>query len=432
MIDIAFVPIPIEQQRWVEVEVDRPKSLFSRRSSATKRERQLQSQSQTFWHTFFGAEVPYLTDFLSIYHESDGPAQREAILQDALGEQLRFLRTVAQFSVEGFTLELRYLFWPAQQKVEIAFICKAVGHSEQEAHQKINRLWHHFAANYPDQVYGLAPINSANRLNDLLHYQAQTVTEFRRHEKLVSLDNRNSGYLVYPIQSTLDALNKLWQKLLQQPNPCLLSICLRPTRLTPVEENHLRAIITACRKLEGIGPSGYNISARDIANIYTHYWEQFQSPFLFRLSVASPRPIQPSLLSYLATSLAHPFQAGAHQSQVMHNEPGYFIEPKNQPEYSLAQTNLRHLELVQWGQKNLSPPFPRLPQLIGLTAAHSGFRIPIPPTQGLPGIESRSLVVIDKPNLNVVGDRNIIGDIHIHGPVEGTIVIGGDIVGFGE
>lgn len=433
MDNAALLSIPIQRQQWVEIEEQptpaRLTSLFRSRQPKKKKKRHL--QNQTRWHTFFGAEIPYLTNFLSLHKATDGLERRNIILQDAIAYQIEFLNRMVQMTGYNHTLELRHLFWPTRRHAEIALIGKVVGENQSQSKAAAAEFWQYLVTHYPQQIYGISPISNVETLTYFLQFQAEYITEFRRYEELAHLGRDDYGYVVYPLQGSPTSLNHFWQSLFTQTQPYLLSVCIRPTQLTQEEQSRLEGIASFCRGLKSDPIQGFNISAEDVAHIYTNYWHQFKNPFQFRLSVASPAPIHPAFLSELSASLAHSFPVN-NNKRLLPNKPGHFVTPRDDYEQTLAQINLGYLELADWGEKIADPPFSRLPQLIGPTAAGSSFRIPIPPSEGLPGIDSRPLVVMNDTEQTITGNRNITGNISFTGPIYGTVVIGGDIVGFRE
>lgn len=351
------------------------------------------------WHTFFGAEIPYLTDFLKGYDESKGPGFRDEILQDALAQQIAFIRNLHWESDFQWTVELRLQFNPDRRHVRLFFLCKAVGDDQETAERQAVHFWHHFNAVFPHHIFKIRPFrpDEAGQLRSILDFAADHVAEFRRYEHQEHLGMGETGYLVYPLQGSISSLTPLFRGLAMEQQPYWVSICLRPDELLPAEQQLLGVVASFCRELERKQEQGVtrtqefvSISAGDAADIFTHYLHQLRNPFRLRLSVASTGPLQPGILAGLCADFSHSLEV--EPGRLIPNKKGDFVTPQDQQQQQLAWANIRYLEFFDWMPRVATPTYrelDRLRFLVGAEAASSVFRIPFPPIGGLPGIDSQ-------------------------------------------
>lgn len=354
------------------------------------------------WHTFFAAEIPYLTAFLATYDEGRGPELRDALLRDALAHQASFLRAMHHAFHASCSLELRFCFEPSRRRTRLYLIGKAASDQRGSSEQQAFNLWLHLEASFPHALHPLRPLAGEEMVRELLSFPGDEetlhVAELRRHEADEHLEMGQTGYVVYPLAGAPDSMTRLFPLLSWQSQPYVVSIGVRPTEIRAVERNILGVIASACRELARRNEQAVtqsvemvSIQAGDVADLYTDSLRRLQNPFLFRLSVASPGSLSPSLLSCLGADVSQPFEA-ADPPRRMPNKKPDFVQPESPWQRRLAWLNLRYLEHTDWMPRQATPKYEelmRLRRLVDADGAVSAFRIPIPPVGGLPGIDSR-------------------------------------------
>ena len=357
-------------------------------------------QPVTLWHAFFAAEVPYLTHVLASYDEAAGPGLRDALMDDLLATQVAFLRALHPLGQDAGAIELRLGYSPRRRRVRIHLLGRASASERAVAADRGARLWRHLAACFPRQLYTLYPLSGdgGTGVRKILEAAEQMVelVEMRRHERHESLDSGLTGYVVFPLSGAPDSLQGLFHFLAGQSRCYEISICLQPTDLEPAERDLFATIASACRERERRAEEAVtttvervSVSAGDVADLYTAYLRELQSPFLMRVTVAGDGPIDAGLLGSILGDTSHPIEL---QDRTAPNRPGDFIAPADAAQEALARFNLRYLELFDWTPRQASPrhlELGRLRRLVDAESASSLFRLPVPPIGGLPGIDSR-------------------------------------------
>ncbi len=395
-------------------------------------------------HAFFGAEIPYLTHFLTAYDETDGPALRDSLVEDVLARQIAFIRSLHPGSDSPCTVELRFVFTPERRRVRLYLVGKATAPDELQARRRARWLWRHAAASFPHQLYPLRPIADGgdNELRTLLEFPGPggTIAELRRHERHEHLDAGQTGYVVSPLQGSPDGLHRLFHNLVSQEQSVVVAAALKPTELQEEERHLLGVIASTCREQARRTEQALttsvelvSIPAGDVADLYTRYLRQLQNPFLLRLTVASGGDIDEGILSALLADSAHPFEV---EDRLMPNRAGDFVVPGQPTEDQAARFNLRYLEFYDWTARRAEPSRPQLGRLRRLTDAEGAaslFRLPIPPIGGLPGIDSRPPSLFEplpEKMLFPPPDRRVLclGEVHLdlrqltqHALIAGTI-----------
>lgn len=366
-----------------------------------------------YWHTIFGAEIPHLTDFFTGQDEVAGPERHEAILQNGLAHQIAFIQSLHHATPHPTSLALRYWFQPASKRVQLFLLGKVRHDKKAIAEQLAKGWWQQIFSAFPHHLFQLKPIlltNSAYTprtgqvetvkgvalLNTLLDFPAGNLAEYHRAEAYEHLEAGQSGYVVYPLQGHTGSMHRLLHLLSTQEQPYLISVCLRPTQLSTGERQKLGEVASFCRELASrterlVTETAQIISipAGELADLYTNYLRQLHTPYLIRLSVASPSHIPPAILNELASDLAHPYLVG---NEPKPNKKGGFTFPQTDTQRRLAHYNLSHLAFEDWQPRSVQPRLAELGRLRHLTDANglvSCFRIPLPPIGGLPGLDSR-------------------------------------------
>ncbi|MFP3871238.1 MAG: type IV secretory system conjugative DNA transfer family protein, partial [Syntrophobacteria bacterium] len=210
-------------------------------------------------------------------------------------------------------------------------------------------------------------------------------------------------YYVFPFLGTLDNLDRLCRILLLQTCPCLVSIGLRPYRLTEVDEAELEERIRRCEKYSQLtllgdgGPEQVETFLRSqAAALYRHcareYLQLQDAAFLLKVQVCAPQPFGAELPDMLGASITehagqpHPAFQDAVESSLV---GGYHVcLPGNAEEEATALANLTNMSFIPWAEGTAPPGREHWRYLMDMGQAAAAFRLPLPITGEFPGVNT--------------------------------------------
>lgn len=261
------------------------------------------------------------------------------------------------------------------------------------------------------------------------------MAEIRRREDKVSLESirprpalgrgralslEQSGerdemvYFVHAFVPPPSTLARLLRTMLLQPAPVLLQVALAPVWLSPQEEEAMVAELTRVEQYlqrrdtltqEGTAVAVPTVLARRAEVICGALLGQIlrlqDAPFLMHVLVASPQPLSPTILETIGVEVTSPVGIS--------NEPSFdplsglqtggydVVIPSCAAEREAALSNLQLVEFTPWGSSLAPEPLRRARWLVDAQEASGAFRFPIATSEGLPGLEVRSVRVQPVP-----------------------------------
>lgn len=332
---------------------------------------------------------------------------------------------------EDFSVELCYLFSPnTPYRIEIYFLVRVLGRQREVAQVQADELERYLLRLLivNNTYHEFAPINEEKDLRHLVApFPISYVAEILRRDDLISLDavrrptarkmgfgtwaadrpvaeHRNQAvYYVFPFLGTLDNLERLCRILLMQVHPCLLSIGLRPYRLTEKDEAELEECIRRCEKysqltLFGNGrPEEVETFLRSqAAALYRHcareYLQLQDAAFLLKIQVGSSHPFGAELPAMLGASITeHAGQPNpAFHDAVESSLAGGFqvYRPLTIQEKAIAVANMTNMAFTPWIREAAPPGLEHWRYLMDIGQAAAAFRLPLPVTGEFPGINT--------------------------------------------
>ena len=386
------------------------------------------------YHTLWAAEVPFIPahvgrDDRDFDHEATNRIAR------AVQRQVRFLYDLAQSRDNLSTFELRFVARPQPgglAKVGIVFLGKTFHPNEQMSRKIALDLWDKFSAIFPREVpfsYPLVPVceHRQSTTTGIQTYGFQewyepipfarltnfaSIVELRKYEDWPTL--RNIGgvyhahdYIPHPFVPALDysAMARLFETLTHQNSTCIVSITIRPQRLTDQEElilhEHARwfervasgqadddnPLADVMHELKNDVFDAYpRAHAEQGMQVYTLLKRECRSLLSVRLQVVGDPVVQANLVEALG-------------SEVMANAGNAYpsrwvrVEATDAKEFQWVLFNFQWLEFVRWGISPLiqqSPAIVRLRQLATVVEVSGAFRLPVAPgSGGLAGLDVR-------------------------------------------
>jgi hypothetical protein len=383
------------------------------------------------YHTLWIAEVPFIPTFKSeTYRDFDLASANR--LDFFLKRQKRFLSDLAVQQEYQTTFELRFVSWPqphGPSQVGIAFVGKVFQEEKQASWQAAQATWEKFIALFPREVpfsYPLVPIlehgnSTSQQTHDFVEWyqpvpfeqitQPQCLVELRKYEDWPTLRSMGNvlykyDYLPHPFEPALDysALARLFETLACQREICMVSITLRPQRLTDSEIFLLHDLLGWHQRvmLEGLQVENplkevlqeFNSNAFDTyfktraargVKIYQALLNQIHTLFSVRLQILGLPRVQESLVEGLGSEIV---------ANINNEHPSLWsrVQPATPQELQWARFNAQWLEFARWGLSSLARQVPsttRLRQIATADEVAGAFRLPIAPANDLAGIEVR-------------------------------------------
>jgi len=382
------------------------------------------------YHTIWIAEVPFIPTYTSADHKEfdSGAANR---INHVWQRQGRFLYDLAQSREHLTTFELRFVAWPqanGSSRVGIAFLGKVFHEDLQTSRNLGLDLWDKFSAVFPREApfsYPLLPIDEEKGPRQSYTFaqwwqpipydhltQMDSIVELRKYEDWPTI--RNIGgtlyardYIPHPFVPALDysAMARLFETLTRQRDISIVSITLRPQRLTDREVVILHELAGWHQKVarEGVNIDNPLMDAlremkSDIFNsylqprakmgsqVYENLVREHRSLFTVRLQITGASGAQKDLIESLGSEV---------MANVENDYPSRWtpVEPTTPDEFRWARFNTLWLEFARWGISPLirqAPTIIRLRQLATVAEAAGAFRLPVAPNAGgLTGIEVR-------------------------------------------
>ena len=360
----------------------------------------------------------------------------EEFVINALSRQMDFIQSLHDLP-EECALDLRYLFDPKDQHaINVYFLIRVKAVSKNEAVTSAQHLekylLHLLLIN--NNLHEFVPVIEESELSYLIEpFLFQHIVEITRREEFIELDtmtrkrcrpfvgfsneaiieplDKNMSmspaciYYVFPYLLNLSNMERLCNILFLQTHPCVVSVCINPRRITPLDFTKLEERVQLCEKFAQLTISAapdvdklkpfLRSQAHVLYKQCTKELLQLQdAAFLLKFQIASSRPIGQELVDIAGTTVTeHTGQPRLAFLNPVELESmfagGYdWHEPKNKDEYRVALNNLQNMEFDQWIPTIAEAPLCHWRYLFDISQASAAFRLPIPVAAQFPGIDT--------------------------------------------
>ncbi len=352
-----------------------------------------------------------------------------------LDRQMDFLRSLRGLP-EGCAVEIRYLRDPDDRhRLRIGLLVRAEGESEAAADRTCTEAGQYvldlLTVHHPFHTF--CPIDDPQELRRFLTpFPFRDVVEILRREVRIALDavrhevgsplgfaDEACGpdplgrvgpgdppciYYAFPFALSLENLERLCNALLLVPGPCLLSVVLRPYRLTPADEQGLERRIRLCEKfaqlnldgrgdLEKLEPFLKGQATALYKNCSREFLQLRDAAFLAGIRLASPEPVPQSLVATVGASLTehtgHPKPAFPDALEDSFTGGYAWHRPEGAAERRAALRSLERLEAEPWVPGVAEPGERHWRSLFSVDQAAAAFRLPLPVSSEFPGVETQ-------------------------------------------
>ncbi len=345
-------------------------------------------------HSLFAARV-LRHSFEDVIESGWGFSKRHR-LEEALDRQVRFIASLSYVNAMAgsanphrLTVELRFVYRPEEELVDVILVGKAFGPDENTAQEYARSFWLELSASLPFD-YVLEPaidepgFMTCCRLDWIRAIRRpDQVAEIRRLEEIVFWNPM--AYLLVPFAWHFRTLDQIGRALRVIDQPCMIAISLRPVVLSLAEKVLLGQLCEAMQELSERVPY-LSRRARLAGEVYASCLESSERLFLMRVQLMSPAVLPRGLPLAVASALSH----SAIDSAERGLNPGCaIVYPARQvpAQLAAAKSNLLLLEQTDWSPSPMPPLFHRLRYLVDARGAHCAFQLPIPPAKGLPDVQ---------------------------------------------
>ena len=381
---------PREAPRPAQAEPERPYVHLVRASAASTPWIFQIEAPENQWHAAAGGTIPFLPDFTD---SEASESERRQIAVEVLNRQISFIQTIATHKEATFAL--RFIARPEAKRIDLALFAKCVGPSPEEAERMARQVWRTVEQTFP-RGYPLETFSEAGAFADCFQpFAYNHVVEIRRPEAVQTQE----AYVVYPLAWGLNAMVGLCAALARAQGRHLVSIILRPTRLSEEERRAINWMASRLREAADHEFRGFsttqrvvNEEARVSADLYANMLRQLSEPLVMKIHIAGAEPIPEALVATLGSEITHPSEAEIADQDGQSLQEGRLsrryetIWPADRGESMIAQREVYLLETYPWG-KTLAPgPLRRLRYLVDSRQANCAFRLPIAPTDRIDGI----------------------------------------------
>lgn len=353
----------------------------------------------------------------------------EFFVKNLLTRQMDFIHALHELP-PSCAVELRYLYDPRQPNTLSIYFLAQASHSKRAAALKQAAELEHYLLHLlmvNNHLHEFHLVKNARQLRSLSQpFAFRHIVEIHRREDLISLDtvrfkpkrlgflhgpeevrlptgSSSSVYYVFPYFPHSGNMERLCNMLSLQPHPCLVSICLRPYRLTLADENFLTERLKVCEKYAQLTLDGHGevrIMEAYLKNqaqalhkeCDKEYLQLLDAAFLIKVQLASTHPLRPELINMVGTTITEHSgvpHLGESDSLVNVFSGGYDVyQPEDRQSSTIARRNLQNM--------TFTPAMPTLAPdglshwrfLFDVSEALAVFRLPIPVPGEFPGIET--------------------------------------------
>ncbi len=228
-----------------------------------------------------------------------------------------------------------------------------------------------------------------------------------------AVSNPADVYFVFPYVRTFSSLRTLFDILLMQAHPMVVSLAVTPTRINSAEIEILRSQVERCesflhqerRYADDANPTAAPLRHRAnklLDALHRFSFSLLDDCFQMRVTVASSAPISAGLMEALGTTLTEsvnsqdPYSDASHETQ--HLMGGHdWVSASTPEQQATALANLENIEFAIWADTLAPVGGERLRYLADARQANGIFRLPIPVEGIFPGLETRLARAIPPP-----------------------------------
>lgn len=354
--------------------------------------------------TCFGFYLPYLPDFLTD-HTLLGQTAPER-LAEVLERLERFVLGLRKFRHTAYAL--RFLARPVCGDVQVAILGRVLaspGQAVPRAEQVADDLAAHLTG-YGLTHVPLAERPSPNGLPSLEQIRqpfsaSSVLLEIRQHEALVPLLTINGeAYVIHPYWKAAGTCQEVFESVLRQAAPVMISVYLEPAELLPAEYESLAEAAHLAQTVADMEVKAHSDATvrrrRDpgadlVSRIYSAYLKSLVEPFAVVAQVTSPTAGAAWTAARALASCVTASKMGGPDESAERALPSAtdIVAPVNASDAAAARRTFETLLWTSWGPSLASPNKERLPYLAGARGASAVFRFPVSVRGGIPGIAVR-------------------------------------------
>ncbi len=337
--------------------------------------------------------IPYLPDQLTSPHLV-GSSEQER-LAEVLDQNVRLVTNLGKRMDVAYAL--RFHADPQAGEVRISLLVRAMSTASATT-QLQSHLAADIAAIFSSFGYSLEPLMSEQDLGAVLSpVPIPMILEVRQHEELAAMTH-GDAYVVYPFHPRAATWITLFQTMLQQTGPSVLSLYLEPTRLHTSEHESFSRAAQLAETLSDVQYEGYitrgrivDPVARVVARLYGDYVQRLVNPYLLVIQIATSDPLSAqNVAQALASELTETRSFGAAVQTASDLPSGYdIVIPQNETDLQMASHCFMSLGFLPWGTSVATKGKERLRYLVDAHTAAAAFRFPVAIRGGIPGVQTR-------------------------------------------
>ncbi|MEP7288871.1 MAG: type IV secretion system DNA-binding domain-containing protein [Chloroflexota bacterium] len=309
---------------------------------------------------------------------------------------------------------------PERGQITLALLVRVSADSAQDCQDIAMQHWYTIRDILPaaqQYAFSYEPVVDEQELAWLLEpFTADQVSEIIRRED--SGTHNESPYVVYPFVAGTPDLHNLCWGLLRQKTPVMLSIHLLPTALLPWEQTALAK--AAPPYAANVG--NLEVSAPSLEDPIALWWQSMPrlgklqrnreqsitlsaQAYLLRVNIAGTAEMRSIVPDLIASTMFGPIR------QIDHVPIGGYqiMYPVTDEEAAIARHNLATLDVESWGYNPSPSETARLRYLVGEHEAAVAFRLPIPTSEGVPGVPI-TIVKPAPPSIGMPSTGTVLGE----------------------
>jgi hypothetical protein len=350
--------------------------------------------------------------------------EKENFLKNHMQAHLKLINSLYT-SNPTKTFDLRFVFFPEgyllSGKVEIGFLVKVSGNSEEESREEAINFSKEFLALLKGglQDYEFELVDEEEKFNSIYKpFDFNFNAEICRRENLISLktekyksyslatfesfdwSKKDYVYFVHPFIPYPNNFSRLIRILLNLSFPILMSIRLKPVALTKEEKEGLQMEIEKCEKYaKEISGESLRLRAFVVGEkIEKYFYSLIDAPFHLTIQVSSPQPFSQHILEAIGTEITEcPVRNLSGKEELLSGGYDIFFV-KEEKEKEKFVRNLEELGTDSWRDSLAPPSLKRLKFLFDPYEALSAFHLPVPINEDLPGINTIRFKSVPPPS----------------------------------
>ena len=357
-----------------------------------------------------------------------------------LGRQMDVIHSLHEAPV-NYTIDLRYLYHPKRpHRIDVYFLIKVIENGKQKAAESAMYFYDFFFNQLMvnNQHHEFEPVHDGDFLEYLIEpFEFNEFAEIVRREDNIPLDTARKLqvkpmgfhrpkttskatssaeiYYVFPFSITLNNMERLCHTLYLQKNPILVSICLRPFKVSEKEENLFQDRLNQCEKysqlsignekfddIDQVIPYLQNQAAKLYQRCSQNLSQFLDAAFLQKIQITSSAPLPHGVISVTGATLTehtgHPKLIFSEKDENEYAGGYEYFYPANEKEHSKALNNLKNMEFDHWVPTIADKAHQNWRYLFNVSQAIAGFRLPISTPKSFPGIDTWQFQIKPAPS----------------------------------